>query len=628
MLPANWQVLLNNVDISKQVADISNISAELDLEDPIVFNTSEARMTVNYPLPSDLVFRADVSIVVDSILKYKGNILSIDKDLKGRIADVVVSDITQSMRNKPLDNFGLSKRVRLSKVGDTESGEYPFGDALSPVSNNSLDEATAVVGRESYDSGVLEFAESYGEETPIDFGFIDDAKIQRISWEDGYIYKTTETLDLRIRINCDLNKTYNVACRFSFSPPRKPTFLNNTTNLRTLGSQIFNQSPVNDSISADGGDIRNLPAGAYFYFFLNPTNDTDIEVSISNRRIRLSFGTGAIKYLMVVDSFVVEGDFDSLHVSYDEKTLRSEGEALEYNPDVTIKSPYRNKSPVFVVNKILEYYGITNSQIDIDLFTLEEPYFSSNGRVGYEIESELDVLEPLAEGVETNIFWTGRITDYLVDDNKFYFLYSSRIDSPKARSKIIEYNPDNDSYNVFFEKGSHAEWWKLEKVSGQNIFYVLGTTLSSIIVSLPTVGAYDPTEANPRTLIEKIESGVSSTYISSGYTFRPVVGMYYQLGFPIDGANDNVRRGILPDTRKGFVLDNNNLYYLFANSLSYGVAKASSKDMSTAFITLPLDDYFNHLGADFAIAKSVMYVGAVFQKESTATREVYKKRLG
>ena len=618
MLPANWIVELNDKDISNQVADISNLSAELDLDNPFVFNTSEARLLVNYPLPEDLRYKANVSIFVGGTLKYKGGILSIDKDLKNRIADVIVSDITQDMRNKPLDNFGLSKRVRLSKAADTESGEYPFTEVLSPVSDNSVIGGTS--GRDSYDTDILEFADDADNDDPVYFGEIIDSKIETIAWEDGYIYKTTQTLDsLSIRINCHVSKKSFVACRYTTTPPNPDPI-----NLTTHGDSLFTGNPDSDNNIDVENTITNPQAGTYFWFY----PESDIEVS--NRRLRLGFGAGAIEGIRVVDSFATEGNLDALNVSYDEETLRSEGGPLEYNPDVTLKAPYRHKTPQFLIEKILNHYGIeTNYRINLDYYTLDKHYFSSNGRVGYDIESNFKdgVDSPNAEGVETRIFWTGRVTDYLVDNNKFYFLYSSRINDPKARSKIIEYNPLGDTYKVLFEKDSHLECWKFAKVPGQDIFYILGTTLSSVLVDFPTLGAYDPTENNPETVIEKIENGVSSVYISSGHTFRPVVGMYYQLGFPIDGRNNNVRRGILPDTRKSFIFHNNNLYYLYANRNNFGVAKATAFNEATAFVSFPQDDYFNHLGADFTIKNDVMYIGAIFQSKSRSTREIYKKSL-
>ena len=478
-LPTSWHVLLgegsSQLDISDKVIDISNISADLDIERPTEFNTSDARMFVRKPYPDNLVNKEFVLIRAGSKTVYSGKILSIHKDLKIHQADVIISDISQDMRDKQLDNFGISKRVRLSKVDDTESGEYPFTNNLSPVSDKSL---------------------------------------------------------------------------------------------------------------------------------INPRSETIP--------------------LTLVDHFLTEGKLEPTNISYDEDTLRSEGEALNNDPDVTIKAPYRNKTILYIISKILEFYEIDNSYVSIDLLNTEEDYFSTYGRVGYDLESNLDVNVPLAQGADTALFWTGSVTDFLVDDNKFYFLYSSRTGLPS----IIEYNPLTDTYREVYKRDKidkHAEWWKFVK-SG-NTFYILGTTISSVDVENPTLGAYDPTEPSPGTFIEMLSGTTLSTYIESGYAFRPVVGMYYQFGFSPDGFNNNVRQGIQPDTRKSFILHNSNLYYIYAGNTTCGIAKATAQNTATAFVQVAQDGLFNHLGLDFTILGNTLYGAAIFQRGNKGSRIVYKKDL-
>ena len=478
-LPTNWHVLLgegnSQIDISNKVIDISNISADLDIERPTEFTTSDARMFVRKPYPANLVNKEFVLIRAGSKTVYSGKILSIHKDLKTHRADVIISDISQDMRDQTLDNFGISKRVRVSKVGDTESGEYPFTNKLSPVSDKSL---------------------------------------------------------------------------------------------------------------------------------INPRSGTNP--------------------LTLVDFFLTEGKLDPLNISYDEDTLRSEGVSLDDDPDVTIKAPYRNKTILYIIKKILDFYGVNNSYVSIDLLNTDEDYFSTYGRVGYDLESELDETYPLAQGADTSLFWTGSVTDFLVDDNKFYFLYSSRTGLPK----IIEYNPLTDTYREVYKRDKidkHAEWWKFVK-SG-NTFYILGTTISSVDVANPTLGAYDPTEANPGTFIEILSGTTLSTYIQSNYAFRPVVGMYYQFGFSPDGFNDNVRQGIQPDTRKSFILHNNNLYYIYAGNTTCGIARATSQNTATAFVQIAKDGLFNHLGIDFTIDNNILYGAATFQKGTEGSRIIFKKAL-
>ena len=482
MLPTNWRVELNKIDISNKVLDISNIDTSLDAYNPTEFTVNEARIQAGYPFPDGLANGSDVDIFAGNKKIFSGIITKITKDVKGHLADVIIDDITRNMRDKNLDDFGISKRVRVSKSGDTESGEYPFTNKLSPVSNES---------------------------------------------------------------------------------------------------------------------IKNPKSG---------------EIGLN-----------------LVDTFVSEGALEPTNITYDEDTLRSEGESLEQDPDITLKSPYRHKGITFIINKILEYYGIENSVVLKDDLVLERDYFSTNGRIGYEIESniDLDTDDPNKIGSHTSIFWTGLISDYIFYDGKWYFIYTSRINN----SSILVYNPATDTLEKFYsredENKPHAEWWKFVRFG--NVFYILGTTISSVLVNNPTLGAYDPTEPNSGTFIEKLDitDNALTTFIDSNHAYPAVVGTYYQMGFPVDGENNNVRRGIQPDTRHGFIFKDPYLYYRYADRVSCGVARFN-KDGASAperVVIIPRDNYFNHLTFDFFIRDNYLYGGSVFQRESNSTRTLFKTSI-
>ena len=383
-LPTNWHVLLgegnSQIDISNKVIDISNISADLDIERPTEFTTSDARMFVRKPYPANLVNKEFVLIRAGSKTVYSGKILSIHKDLKTHRADVIISDISQDMRDQTLDNFGISKRVRVSKVGDTESGEYPFTNNLSPVSDKSL--INPRVGSSFYNSGIQGAPNDADNDDPIDFGSVGISEVDRVSWGDGYIYEVRgeDLSGIRIRVEGDVNLNTVISCRYSAILPTESGLLT-PTNLTSHGTQLFRGNTSDMSFGIEG--VIDSP-GRGLYFWIYP--DTDIEVS--NRRLILDFGSNALKPLNVVDFFLTEGKLEPTNISYDEDTLRSEGEALDDDPDVTIKAPYRNKTILYIIKKILDFYGVNNSYVSIDLLNTDEDYFSTYGRVGYDLESE------------------------------------------------------------------------------------------------------------------------------------------------------------------------------------------------------------------------------------------------
>jgi len=646
MLPTNWRVELNSVNVSDKVLELSDISSGLDIENPNQFNAYNMRLVLDNSTDiSDLVFGNALVIRAGSELIFSGTVSSVNKDVKARTADVIVQDLSHSLRSSVVDNFGISKRVRLSQVGETTGGgEYPFTNILSPVSNESLDKNTARSGNIFSDTGIDENPITADDENhAIDFGKIEDFKIHIDPFEDpvedGYIYTLSERLSyLRFQVDATISPIERVlVCRYSALPPDEDTVSTAGTVLFKwdveTGAEIVAGQDLPMETSTEGNisatkRLENPGAGLKFWFHVElPEGSTEdiTSTEISNRRLRLEFGSGASSEdLNVVDSFISEGELIPNNITYDEETLRSEGSSLLQDPDITIKSPYRWKRIITLAEKIIEHYEIENSSIFAESIDVGY-HFSSNGRVGYDLENNLDPNNTLAHGRETNKFWTGEVTDFIFQNNRFYFLYSSR--EEEDTPKIIEYNTLTDEYTEIFKRGTHAEWWRFQK-SG-NLFYILGTEKYSPNIEFPVLGAYDPTETNPETFIERVNISTDEivTYISAAHTNKPVVGMYYQMGFRIDGANNDVRQGIQPDTRKGFILEGSDLYYIYANVSDCGIAKATAVDTASAFVTIPKDGLFNHLGLDFTIDSSVLYGAATFQGATNSFLKVFKKDL-
>ena len=212
------------------------------------------------------------------------------------------------------------------------------------------------------------------------------------------------------------------------------------------------------------------------------------------------------------------------------------------------------------------------------------------------------------------------------------------VETPENSPSILEYDILTDTYKEIYKRPTHAEWWNFVK-SGDT-FYILGTEKSSVEIDFPVLGAYDPTETGSATFIEKLDisTGLLEEFVQSDHSSRtavsPVVGMYYQMGFEQDGRNNNVRQGIQPDTRKGMILHGGYLYYIYANRRTCGIARANIDGSTpTAFVPIPRDDYFNHLGIDFDIGidpednVEKVFGGATFQRETDSSRIIFKKAI-
>ena len=117
-----------------------------------------------------------------------------------------------------------------------------------------------------------------------------------------------------------------------------------------------------------------------------------------------------------------------------------------------------------------------------------------------------------------------------------------------------------------------------------------------------------------------------------GTGYPPVLGMFYHFGFV---AGSLLRRGIQPDTRKGFHLRQDDIYYLYANATEFGVAKLSPAVPATTpptyvaskVLSAERDGNFNWLGCDFTIDDGVLYAGFTWQGATNSSIKLVKETL-
>ena len=322
-----------------------------------------------------------------------------------------------------------------------------------------------------------------------------------------------------------------------------------------------------------------------------------------------------------------EGLLEPNNYDIESGELRTEGGPLEDNeePILTFKSPYRNKSISFLVEKILENYNITIDQAQRDLIeipevTLSSDYYTSLGRPSYDIENTTG---------SNYWFWDGFVTDFIVNEtsNEILFLHSGGRGT-SSTSHIIRYSIDTQQTEIVYTSTTYQEWWKFIGVDSNSdnsydTFYILGTQPPTTrdnridFTGTTTRGFYNSSvpsasaQVYPR--IWRIITGTSPTqvvWVPSSSSFRPQLAYHYTIG---DLYRDH-NSGDVPESRVGFHTHNNNLYYRFANQSTFGVARVAMSNSSntpsspTSMLSASRDqDGFNSCNHDFTIDGTTLY---------------------
>ena len=212
------------------------------------------------------------------------------------------------------------------------------------------------------------------------------------------------------------------------------------------------------------------------------------------------------------------------------------------------------------------------------------------------------------------------MTTTRLDNPTIYFLYTAR-QSPTV-PKLLQWQIKPNIWTQVYEHYEHAEFWRMA-TDDFDTFYIMGGR-AAYIEGFPVRAAYNTlphSGASPNTnTIWRYDrsSNVIDPIVDADAAsdLRPQLAQYYHLGF----AFTQNRHGFLPDTRKGFDLDLDDLYYIFANRDKVGVAKLTdgTGDPVEVF-SARVDNWHNECGMDFGITAGTIHAAFTFIDEETGS---------
>ena len=162
--PIKWSVSILSQDISDKVTSVSNTRQSLDISNLTEIEAGAANIQVRnedndfstdrdsnfftrydfvktgYFAPIEVKAGFDVNGTVTDETIFWGYVNRIDFNKKTKTATIEAIDKTTILRRDNLVNFGLQKSSRLgfNTAGTSIQGEYPFDDAVTPVSDESV----------------------------------------------------------------------------------------------------------------------------------------------------------------------------------------------------------------------------------------------------------------------------------------------------------------------------------------------------------------------------------------------------------------------------------------------------------------------------------------------------------
>ena len=362
--------------------------------------------------------------------------------------------------------------------------------------------------------------------------------------------------------------------------------------------------------------------------------------------------------LTEVEALSTIGSFDSDNYLLTDEGIKTEGgpaaTATGY-PQISMKSPYRHRLIKDVITEILTDLGITNANIVLPNVMLS-PHFYSQGRFGYGV-----ISTPAFIGSSADAKWTGYVTDFIWDTDRYYVLLNAHRGDLRSRSTLFSYNPTDYSYEVFFQSLQPSptfpgtEFWKLAKQG--NIIAILSTdssdrfddTTTFILPDYralqPGIGSYDAAEVDNQIYIQYYDiiadTGVAGTAVAKDNQFRAQLAHNYLLGATDDAVLleyqpdfSKLVRGTLPtklpDTRRNLLWYNDELYYAYVDgndTSRFGIATCNLAGDTTTSLFALRSDGSNHTGIAFDISGTTLICAYTRRKESGSNVHVFSRAL-
>lgn len=585
----DWKVTILGQDVSSDVEAIDSIVNTLDVPNLTEYTVSDVSLrlmpnryewspskssnffTQQTPMHVQSGYRARITIeggfrgeTLRSL--FSGEIVEVTQILNDEAYRVIATDRSRELREDEITDFGIRKNNTIPPTPDRSSirGQFDFAEPVIPVSRESVS-AKLSGSRDTPNSTDMTFAENFADE-----GMLDEKKF-RVS-DDGSAI-TTETAPVQAQeATLKVNATYK-------APLRGVSIERVVRELLNRISLTANPTTIAEDLTLDGTQLSGTPPTGI-------TNPSDPDGKRLTFRLKLADTV----------SIVVDGTDSSDEPIYEVVSITSSTWGITTQYFKTIRSIRSNKN--LTPNNPVDIGEASDiGEVNLQQMTSSNLHWSHFARPAYEIES--------ARGNNNTIFgWNGYVTDYVRNTNgDMYFLYSHW--GGTLRPQLIKYTAATDTWGTVYQASDHAEWWQLA-TDDYNEFFIIQTN-GSYERGVPRLGTYNPAEGSAQTSILKVNAtaGTATLPYATG-TFRPQMAVHYWYGFVSGTGNlrvNNSRFGFLPDTRTGFHVAENAVWYRYANSTQFGLARirASNGTGEEAVITINRDEFGNEASFDFTL---------------------------
>ena len=274
--------------------------------------------------------------------------------------------------------------------------------------------------------------------------------------------------------------------------------------------------------------------------------------------------------------------------------FRTAGGFLASLPILRFKTEHRAEDVRFLIKQAAINKDIYQTQIDIPAIQRDTPFILNRGSVPFSIE-------------DTRI--TRLPTDWVHDSTNDRLLIPLSNPESHIADVIVQYDLGSDAYRILHTFDKDISVHRIARRTSTDYYILSAKAISQdrSAAALPraidsTVFAYDSISEGSEIKILRYNASTDTLteHVDEDDSHPPQLGIHYHVGFENDLYVDEFE-GIVADYRGSFKFQGSNLYYRYATSSEFGVARVNTSGTTTEMIDQGTLNYQNHLNFAFDV---------------------------
>ena len=266
-------------------------------------------------------------------------------------------------------------------------------------------------------------------------------------------------------------------------------------------------------------------------------------------------------------------------------------------PVANFKSAHRAEDVLFLIQQLALTSSVYNTEIDIPDVHVEKPFILNHGSIAFSVEKTRTTRLP--------VDWVHDPTN-----NRLLILLSN----PEAHiaDQLVQYNINSDSYRVLHTFDKDTAVHRIERRNATNYYILASSKIAQdrsarqLLRQTDATGyAYDSLAEGSKIKIYHYNASTNTLmgHVAENNARPPQLCIHYWVGFENPLYADEFE-GIVPSPYSAFKVYNSHLYYRYATSSEFGVARVNSGGTTEEMIDQAKGEYWNHVNFAFDLNTS------------------------